>query len=486
MRSAVIVVALLALAACDDRAPPPPPPPPPDAGPDTGPRRDAGVILECLRDSDCATGVCRGFAGELPRDRAALLLGCGAPEPERSAVGASCISRTECDRELCAFAGACVAPCVEDSDCDVSEACREVWVTTGADAMQSTSACTARFAVADDVSVEGPTLGPPVHVMGVEDTLESLAPNALVAWRVPALEQHVFITSIDTRDAPPVRLFAGFPSGTSAAAPTWGIGDATLGELTAIRFPNGPLTPSSPTGYTVGLATEMTSTSERVILRRTGVGTTIDIDAYLLGGMAWESPDGSMPPAMAEAMEGADALLATVGLHIGDVRVHDARGFLRARFSIVESRTSTDLREIFRLSAGATRPSVHVFFVRLVAGALGVSAGIVGAQGMPGTGASGVAISTDAVPPELMPSVLVHEIGHFLGLFHVSEFNGAVYEPLTDTPECRTDRDADGNGTLTTSECDGAGADNVMFYSGAGSTISAQQADVMRSAYVVR
>jgi len=352
--------------------------------------------------------------------------------------------------------------------------------------MQSLDACTAQFALPGDVTVEGPTPGPELGEMAVLDELEALAPNALVAWWVAEPDQHVHINSIATRDTPAVRLFSGLPSSHSAATLLWGIGPNTLGELTAIRFPNGPMTPPSTTGYTVGLTSEMTSPSERVVLRRTETGTTFDIDAYLLGGRAWESPDGSMPEAMAEAMTGANALLATVGLSIGDVRVHDARGFLRARYSIVESRFSDDLREIFRLSAGATRPSVHVFFVRFIDGALGVSAGIVGAQGMPGTGASGVAIGADPIPDEMMPSVIVHEIGHFLGLFHTSEANALVFEPLTDTPECRRDRDVNGDGAVDSTECAGAGANNVMFWSGTGTEISEQQGALMRSAYVTR
>ena len=482
MRALHLLALAALLVACDERAPRPPIPPR-DAGLDAGrPRRDAGVPIPCARDAECTSGVCRSYDDVMAIDRADLPLSCGAPDPAAGAPGAACHHRSECDRHLCTISGACVVPCVDDDDCAAGHVCREAWVVTSRDAMQPVSACTAFFALPDGVVAAGPVTGPEIPGMDatVDDTLDDLAPNALVAWRVPELEQHVFVHRVDSRAAPPETLWQ---PGTSA--PAWGIGSDTLGEVTALRYPNGPNTPASPSGLTVALGTETTAPSERWILRRERPGTTLDVDAYLLGGRHWESPDGEMPEELGEAFEGVRALLAPHGITLGEVRVHDVRGFVRARFSIVESIVSTDLREIFRLSAGATRPSVHVFFVRFIEGALGVAAGIVGAQGTPGTGASGVAVAADPIPPELMAPVIVHEIGHFLGLFHTTEFNGLVREPLTDTPECEASRD-DGDGVLIAEECEGAGADNIMFWQGSGDRISAQQAEVMQTAYVLR
>ena len=39
-------------------------------------------------------------------------------------------------------------------------------------------------------------------------------------------------------------------------------------------------------------------------------------------------------------------------------------------------------------------------------------------------------------PPERRLWSLLHETGHFLGLFHTTEQEGADFDPLTDTPKC--------------------------------------------------
>ncbi|HEY8426818.1 MAG TPA: hypothetical protein VIL20_00525, partial [Sandaracinaceae bacterium] len=145
-----------------------------------------------------------------------------------------------------------------------------------------------------------------------------------------------------------------------------------------------------------------------------------------------------------------------------------------------------ELPRLYALSAGGRRPSVHVFFVRSIDGALGIASGIPGPHAMYGTGASGVAIATDAIPPPMLPGVIVHEIGHFMGLFHSSEFDGTVSDPFPDTPECRADRDANGDGFVAPEECFDAGAENLMFWAGTGTSLSPQQGELMRRALFVR
>ena len=81
---------------------------------------------------------------------------------------------------------------------------------------------------------------------------------------------------------------------------------------------------------------------------------------------------------------------------------------------------------------------------------------------------------------------LAHEIAHHLGLFHTSERDGTVLEPLGDTGECRIEQDANRDGTLQASECTGNGADNLMFWDGSGSKLSSEQVQVMQRALILR
>ena len=87
-----------------------------------------------------------------------------------------------------------------------------------------------------------------------------------------------------------------------------------------------------------------------------------------------------------------------------------------------------------------------------------------------------MAIAVDVVGLEEVPLVAMHEMSHQMGLFHTSEFDGTTIEPLGDTPACLRDHDQNGDGMLTPAECRTAGADNLMFWSGAGLKLSRSSA----------
>ncbi len=57
-----------------------------------------------------------------------------------------------------------------------------------------------------------------------------------------------------------------------------------------------------------------------------------------------------------------------------------------------------------------------------------------------------------------------HEMGHQLGLFHPTEQEGKSFDIISDTAECPNSRDNDTNGEMSAEECDGYGAENVMFW----------------------
>jgi hypothetical protein len=169
-----------------------------------------------------------------------------------------------------------------------------------------------------------------------------------------------------------------------------------------------------------------------------------------------------------------------------------AQGFstLQLRFGVY-----VELPHLFRLSAGAHNTAINLFFVSDIASRTpgaepeALSGGIPGPLGMHGTGASGIAISTDmmAGSPAMLGRTLAHEIAHYLGLFHTSEADGRVYEPLSDTPECRLDRDSDGDGRLSIADCQGFGAENLMFWAKTtGTELSAEQRAVLRRALVLQ
>jgi hypothetical protein len=141
-------------------------------------------------------------------------------------------------------------------------------------------------------------------------------------------------------------------------------------------------------------------------------------------------------------------------------------------FAVVDvtDEDSSELNDLLR-TANPTNPRAITFFLvqeisnGSAGGAtiLGLSAGPPGAAATPKTSKSGVVVSAIDIgdTPEDVGKIMAHEGGHFLGLYHTSEKDGSQYDPLDDTPKCTDDG---GDGTLNTDDCQGAGADNVMWW----------------------
>jgi hypothetical protein len=85
--------------------------------------------------------------------------------------------------------------------------------------------------------------------------------------------------------------------------------------------------------------------------------------------------------------------------------------------------------------------AIHVVFTESITfapghQAWGIASGIPGASTRSGTVASGVALAFLGDTPEEDAEALEHEIGHFFGLSHTTEFQDGLHDPLIDTPTC--------------------------------------------------
>jgi hypothetical protein len=273
-----------------------------------------------------------------------------------------------------------------------------------------------------------------------------------------------------------------------------------IGSLIPALIPNNPGLTRGNAAFELDLYSDLGTDVRTVTVTRSGEHELLDLNVYYVGG-GEERSEGGLHPGSAdvrELLQDIDNRLRVHALRLGELREHDVTGALRDELSVLETEIVRDeqgnaidlviqgLEELFALSAGSDDGGVNLFLVSDMGDVLGISGGIPGALGVSGTAASGVAIAVDVAGLDGLDSIVLHELSHQLGLFHTSEFNGFVTEPLDDTPTCGWDRDDNGDGVLVGSECAGAGADNLMFWSGTGTRLTAQQSEILRRSPVLR
>ncbi len=164
-----------------------------------------------------------------------------------------------------------------------------------------------------------------------------------------------------------------------------------------------------------------------------------------------------------------------------------------ARFTVVDVADDdyTEFNDLLRTTNPSQDRAITFFLVEEVANSsaggatiLGLSSGPPGAAAVHGTSKSGVIVSAvdyDAAPSDVA-KIMAHEGGHFMGLYHTTEKAGDQSDPLGDTPECPIANDTNGNGTVNSDECAGAGAENVMWWTltSGDASMSADQGWVVR------
>jgi hypothetical protein len=313
--------------------------------------------------------------------------------------------------------------------------------------------------------------------------------------------------SLRTRDPKPVLLFdADADYMRDSPRNPVAIGDHV--DPLVIAFPAGQRSALSSTGYSATVLAEQPGDLRITRLSRKGDGQRLDLNLFYVGALDWEPTGERGPQLLADALDVVDEILGQADISIGAVRQIAVPGELPMRgvafpngdaaqgFAVLNVRFGVyaELPSLFRLSAGAANSAIDLFFVQDIMPRSGdgepeaEAGGIPGPLGMHGTAGSGIAIATDMMDGDAtrLGRTLAHEIAHYLGLFHTSEADGSVFDALDDTPECRSDRDADRNG-LSVADCAGAGADNLMFWAlSTGTKLTAAQREVLRAALILQ
>jgi hypothetical protein len=275
---------------------------------------------------------------------------------------------------------------------------------------------------------------------------------------------------------------------------------ANLGELIPILLPNNPALVASRAGYVLDVVVEADTPVELVVASRAETGRVLDFNVFYVGAGEDELPGGFRPgePRIGELFEALSPRYAEIGIELGSIHEYDVVGALREELSVIETELTFDddgnltgleipeLDALFELSAGVEDGGLNLFLVREMGDVLGVAGGIPGSLGVHGTFASGVALALDVTGLPHAANVLMHEMSHQMGLFHTTEFDGSVVEPLEDTPSCPITRDLNGDGMVGVLECRGRGGDNLMFWGGLGWELSPQQGEVLRRSLILR
>lgn len=453
-------------------------------------------VGECRRDADCrGEERCVADVKAAHKDRSPQPLTCGGPIGEGEARS-RCENWRDCESGLCALADVCLAPCAKTSDCPEGQACLPVESRWG-DKLLPVQACSRVFAFTEDVKLTRRPRATNLPAAELNELRTGAVAGSMLAFLKPDCGANAEVRALRKSNNGATVLFEleAVLAGKRALNPI-----VDSGPLVPMLLPNNPSVSVSPAGYALDVRFDIKTGVELVTAARDGARSILDFNLFLVGGGEDVDETGLHPgsEAVRALMQRIDERLKAAGMQVGHVREHDVTGALREQLGVIETKAITDesgrlidietngLEALFELSAGLDDGGVNLFLVRDMGDLLGISGGIPGAVGAHGTSMSGVAVAVDTVGLEALDAVIQHEISHQLGLFHTSERNGFVVEPLSDTPECGAAFDTNRDDVLSPAECRANGATNLMFWAGTGNALSGGQIAVLRSSPVLR
>ncbi|NOY94171.1 MAG: hypothetical protein GXP55_23570 [Deltaproteobacteria bacterium] len=163
-------------------------------------------------------------------------------------------------------------------------------------------------------------------------------------------------------------------------------------------------------------------------------GGTLNVNVFLVGvGLTEASAPSNRR--LSRALAEAERILGAAGISLGTIRYRQITGSAASTLAVIDSSDgpTSELSQLFRLSAGETNNALDLFLVRSIstgAGetggiALGVAGSIPGPPAVHGTMHSGVVVSFDTgvvgTDYRTVAQIMAHEMSHYLGLYHPTE-----------------------------------------------------------------
>ena len=255
------------------------------------------------------------------------------------------------------------------------------------------------------------------------------------------------------------------PDGTNILSSSSALYNYSSGRLGGYGFASVLVPQTSNFSAKAGTWTFKNYANDRVKLTiRTGSTpsvATINVQPYITG-TTWSANDiASALTVMASIYDNNGITLSVKNT----ITISDSQ-YAIVSSSFIDATTSS-------LVSQGSEDTVNLFFVEdqpsSETAILGVSAGIPGSMSIASSW-NGVInyLSAHATGSTLNSQVLgetvAHEMGHWLGLFHTTEAAGSSFDPLSDTAQCPISLDGDSDGKVYAEECEGYGADNLMFW----------------------
>lgn len=335
------------------------------------------------------------------------------------------------------------------------------------------------------------------------ETVTFVVPPNTLGFSLIAVGDPTDLVSIDALVSPSGEtLFKdGRPKGTDVDTAV-NFGWATAAVPQPAVYPNSPVEPGTWKVTLGSSALGLPKVRLALVTQRTSDGFfhggELDLEVFIPKGLVLSQPGPRHEVTIAGAATDPelnaridafyDLLEQVLGIGRGNVRYHGIDG----RHAAIDL-DSDAVYEAFRQTAGTPAgQALRVVFANELGGALGVAPAVPGNPLEPGTSLSAIAVTQAFdTSPELDAFTILHEMGHFGGLSHTTEFkaddfplpDGGTYlsDPLPDTPTC--------DGGVTQNNVLGCpDFKNVMFPTGDQETgiLSGLQLRVLRGSAVYR